>query len=74
MPKKIRYTAKVRRTVIDTVSLVVTAEDTQEGYQLAREVLKVFPDVHGVDGVNYCYIENRENISSTLLEIKKERN
>lgn len=72
MPKRFKYTAKVKRTIEDTVSVVVTAEDTNEGYQIARRAVLTYPEVTG-EGIPYCYVENRDTLNSELVEIKKEK-
>lgn len=64
--------ATVHRTVTDTVTLIVEAENEFEAFVTAEAVLEKFPDEHGEEGVPYCYIEDRTYNSAEVLKIEVE--
>lgn len=70
--RKFALEATIKRVVIDTVSLHVEADNEDEAYEKARQTLSVFPDPVDVDGIPYCYIENRENCEAEIINIKEE--
>lgn len=53
--------AVTTRTVTDTVLLKVKAESLEEARNKAMAALRFYPDGHDEDGIDYCYINNREN-------------
>lgn len=68
MHQRYHYTAVVQRVVVDSISLSV---DTDAGPKAAKRqaeaALGMFP--HKIEGVDipYCYIENRDQIESTVI-------
>lgn len=75
MSKKKKYclVAEVERTVIDTVLIRVEAETQSEAYATAHRALEVFPKPHGEDGVDFCYVENRENLGSKVVNLQESK-
>ncbi len=69
---KFVLSAKVKRVVIDTVSLHVEADNETDAHIKAYRVLDTFPDPHDEVGVGYCYIEHRENGPADVIEITEE--
>jgi len=65
-------TAKVQRIVTDTISLKVEAENESQAILKAIKVLEQFPSEVTGEGVNYMYIENREQDNVTVLDIEIE--
>lgn len=63
-------TGIVKRTVIDTITVRVKVEDETEVPEKASLVLASFPKEHHQEGASYCYIENRDNVDTEVLEIK----
>jgi hypothetical protein len=68
--KKFIFTGKVRRTVIDTITMAVFGYDEEEAAEKAQKVLENYPDPAKVEDVNYCYTENRAPVSIELLELE----
>jgi hypothetical protein len=66
--KKFIFTGKVRRTVIDTITMAVFGYDEEEAAEKAQKVLENYPAK--VEDVNYCYTENRAPVSIELLELE----
>lgn len=61
--------AKVKKIVIDTVTLNVKADSELEAFYVAEKALAKFPAEHSEEGISYCYIENRETLDTEILEI-----
>lgn len=66
--------AVTTRVVTDTILLRVKASTLEEARDKAMVVLKRYPDAHEEDGVDYVYINNRENGESEVhsLELNME--
>jgi len=62
--------ATVQRVVTDTITLIVEADNEFEAFVKAEDVLESFPENHIIDGVPYCYIEDREYNDNTVLKIE----
>lgn len=67
--KKYKLKALVKRTVVDSISVDVTAGSLTEAYKRAEAALKVFPKPHEVADVNYIYIENRDNKENKVISL-----
>lgn len=67
--KRYRFTARVERTVLDTVSVIASAEDQQQAFAKAKDAVLG----KGNESVPYCYIENRDTVEVSLKEIKREK-
>ena len=59
---KYRFTAEVRRELLDTVSVAVLASSEDEAHEKATRVLETYPEPHDVEDVTYVYTENREHL------------
>lgn len=70
VPHEYSLVGRTKRTVVDTVSLKVIAVSREDAKEKARLVLEQYPDAHEVDGVSYCYIENRENGEPEVLSVE----
>jgi len=66
---KFKMKAEVERVVIDDINLTIEAETEEEAYRLAELSLETFPDVHDIADISYCYIENREYVSNSVLNL-----
>ena len=66
------FSAVVRRVVLDNIRLTVRAENPNVAHDKAREFLADFPEESSVEGVDYAYIENRENMSSEVLDLGRD--
>lgn len=66
---KYKLIATVFRQVTDTILLSVDASDKDEAYGKARQVLEKYPEGHDVDGVPFCFVENRELHEPHLLSL-----
>lgn len=62
--------ATVERTVVDTISLRVEAISLDEAAEKAKQVVEKLPNAHEVDGVDYCYVENRVNKDAVTLSVE----
>lgn len=72
MSKTFELSALVKRTVYDTVLLKVEADNINDAYGKAEAVLEIFPDPHDEQGINYCYIEKREQQDrATVLDMSE---
>lgn len=60
----------VTRSITDTITLYVEAEDEQSAYDLARKALQKFPDPHPEDGILRCYIDNRVYGEADLADLR----
>lgn len=67
---KYRFVGTVFRQVTDTISVVVECDDELEAYNKARTVLEDFPKPHDVEGVPFCFVENRELHEPHLLDLQ----
>ena len=65
------YTVTVERTVVDTINLSVEAEDETEAYKTIQKAVKQFPAPLENDKIKHMYVENRETISSQLLDLER---
>lgn len=74
MPKY-ELEARVKRVVLDTITLSVVADSEAEARNKAYRVLEDYPEPHDEEGVPYCFIEDRENCESSItsVTILKER-
>ena len=61
--------AKVKKIVVDTVTLNVKADSELEAFYIAEKALAKFPEEHDEEGISYCYVENRETLDTEILEI-----
>ena len=68
MPK-FHFEGQVRRDVEDIISLVVEASSEDEAYSKAHSVLEVYPERHTIEGVSFCYTENRRIVDSTVVSL-----
>lgn len=71
--KKFIFTGEVHRVVVDTITVAIFADEREEAAHKARVVLETFPKAQSIEGANYCYVENREQIDSELLSLKDEK-
>ncbi len=62
--------AVTTRQVTDTLQLKVAAETLEEARNKAMEVLRYYPSPHNVEGVDRCYINNRENGPSEVHSLE----
>lgn len=60
--KNFTISATVCRSVQDTISLVVKADDLAEAKQKAYKALQSFPQEHDEQDIPFCVIENREYV------------
>lgn len=67
--QKFIFTGEVRRTVVDSITVVVHDTDEEAAAQKAKNVLETFPKPSDAD-VRYCYIENREQLDSEILSLE----
>lgn len=67
------FVAVVRRVVMDNIRLTVRAENPIVGRDKAEKFLSVFPEPSDVEGVDYGYIENRENLDTEVLDLGLDR-
>ncbi len=65
--------AEVRREVLDNVSLTVEADSFQEALEKAARALEEFPEAVTVEGIKYCYIDNRMYLDNTVIGIEEDR-
>lgn len=65
--------AVVRRTILDNVRFTVRAKNPDDAYSKAKEFLAEFPNKTFVDGVDWAFIENRENLESEVLDLGMEK-
>ncbi len=65
-PEFFPFVAKVRRTVVDTVSLNVKAMGEDEARLKAEYALHKFPASHDMDDIVYMYIENRDTLDTQV--------
>ena len=63
------FSAVVRRTVLDNIRCTVRASNPEEAKDKAREFLSQYPEESNVEGVDYAYIDNRENMSAEVLDL-----
>ena len=70
MPKY-KYKALVKRICTDVVSVHVDADNDEEAVSKALNALETFPDKHYEDGVDYCWIENREYHVNEVLKLEE---
>lgn len=63
------FIAKARRVVEDTLALSVEAESLGQAKKLAEKVTLEYP--RGVEEVTFCYVENRETVESSLVDIER---
>lgn len=63
--------AKVKRIVVDTITLNIRADSELEAFFIAEKALVKFPGPHSEEGISYCYIEDRETVDAEVLEIKE---
>lgn len=70
MLKKYTFTGEVKRTVNDTITVAIYADDENEAALKARELLRIFPKPSAVEGVSYCYVENREQEDIDVRSLK----
>lgn len=63
------FTATVYRTVTDTMSIVVEATDAAEAHQKASQMLGCYPQPHPIEGVPFCFVENRDTGEPHLLDL-----
>lgn len=66
-----KFTAKVRRTVVDDISLNVRAISEQEALAVAEHALT---DTYSGANVPFLYIENRQTEDIEILDIDLEDN
>lgn len=72
-PRPFTFAAVVRRTVMDNISLTAWGLNPEEARERAREFLKDFPEKSYVEGVDYAFIENRENLDAEVLDLDLQR-
>lgn len=70
--QKFALEAKTKRVVTDTVSLHVEAKNYADAVAIAERALSRFPDPHYEEGINYCFVEHRDNGPAEVLEINQE--
>ena len=59
----------VRRVVDDTITLSVEAPSLGKAKKMAEFASLSYP--HGDELIPYCYIENRETVQASLLDIER---
>lgn len=62
------FVAVVRRIVMDNMRFTVRADTVEEARSKAKSFLQDFPDASEVDGIDYAYIDNRENLDVEVLD------
>lgn len=67
------FAAIVRRTVLDNIRFTVRAPNAEEARDKAEKFLSQFPDKTTVDGIDYAYIENRENMESEVVDLSPDK-
>lgn len=68
---KYPFKATVQRVVTDEITIVVEADSEQEASDKAHDVLLVYPGGHIVEGVGYCYVENRHNGDASVISLER---
>lgn len=60
----------VQKTIIDVISVSVEAENVEDATEKAMRVAKEYPSPHEVDGIKYCYVENRSYDNVVILDVE----
>lgn len=68
---RFHYRGTVKRTVIDTVSISVEADNDMEARETVKDALVVFPQPLSDNDVKYCYVENREPNTVRLIDLER---
>ena len=68
------FVSVVRRVVLDNIRLTVRAENPKVAKEKAKKFLSEYPSKSYVEGVDYAFIENRENLDSEVLDLELDRN
>ena len=61
-------TIKVRRVVVDTIDLIVDAQNNNEAFDKIEGVLSEYPGGHDVKGVPYCLTRDRVQESAEIVD------
>lgn len=69
--EKYFFSVVVDRTVTDTLSLAVDADNIQDAIEMAAEAARRFPNHQSVPRVSHCLTENREVTESKLEAIER---
>jgi hypothetical protein len=69
--KRYYYTATVERTVVDTINLCVEAIDDDDAYKIVAKAVEVFPEPLGHDNIKHMYVDNRQSLSSKLIDLER---
>lgn len=68
---KIELDVEVRRQVLDTIWVVVEADDVDDAISKVEEALSNFPAPHTAEGVQRCLTTNREFESIEVISVEK---
>ena len=55
------------------MSVVVTANSSEEAHQLAKQALEQFPRISDEVGCDYAFIENRISFPGKVVDLKIEK-
>jgi hypothetical protein len=61
-------TVRIRRIVVDTVDLILDAENNDEAFDKIEGVLSEYPQGHEVKGVHYCLTRDRWQEDAEILD------
>lgn len=67
-----QFTAKVERTVLDTIHIKVEASSRDIAKKKAERVLSSFPEEHTTSKVPYCYIADRVQADVEVLSVEED--
>lgn len=63
------FTSVVRRVVLDNLRFTVRASNPEEARDKAKKFLSEYPEATEVEGIDYAYIDNRENMDVEVLHL-----
>jgi len=72
MTRKFPFRAVVKRVVTDDILVHVKADTEEEAYSKAMEFLHIFPQPSDIEGVDFAYIENRDQSDATVVALELE--
>lgn len=72
-PRPYSFAAVVRRVVLDNVTVSAWGANPEEARDRAKVFLSTFPEPTDGEGVDYAFIDNRENLDAEVLELELSR-